>query len=303
MEAGERQLMTELLQTLLLGLLLGGVYALAASGLTLIFGVMRVINIAHGAFLIVGAFITYWLWDAFGIDPLVAVVITTPIVFALGWITYKVVVSPIRTAPMASTVLLTFGLALVLEGAMGEIWGNNSTAIRPSYADESFTIGGIFLPKAQAYGGLIAVVVLVLLWTILTKTWLGRAIRAAATNPASAELVGIKVGSVAAVVFALGIAAAGAGGAITGVLYPFTPGSHYQWIARLLAIVVLGGLGSLNGAVLGALMFGVAETLTSAYWSPSWATAVPYAIVFAVLLIRPQGLLGTRLREDSVATV
>jgi branched-chain amino acid transport system permease protein len=303
MEAGERRLMTELLQTLLLGLLLGGVYALAASGLTLIFGVMRVINIAHGSFLMVGAFVTYWLWDAFGIDPLVAVVITTPIVFALGWITYKVVVSPIRTAPMASTVLLTFGLALVLEGAMGEIWGNNSTAIRPSYADESFTIGAIFLPKAQVYGGLIAVVVLVLLWTVLTKTWLGRAIRAAATNPSSAELVGIKVGAVAAVVFALGIAAAGAGGAITGVLYPFTPGSHYQWIARLLAIVVLGGLGSLNGAVLGALMFGVAETLTSAYWSPSWATAVPYAIVFAVLLIRPQGLLGTRLREDSVATV
>lgn len=295
--------MTELFQTLLLGVLLGGVYALAASGLTLIFGVMKVINIAHGAFLIVGAFVTYTLWDAFGIDPLLAVVITTPLVFVLGWLTYKVVVSPIRTAPMASTVLLTFGLALVLEGAMGEIWGNNSTAIRPSYADESFTFGTIFLPKAQVFGGLIAVVVLVLLWLVLTRTWLGRAIRAAATNPASAELVGIKVGAVAALVFGLGIAAAGAGGAITGVLYPFTPGSHYQWIARLLAIVVLGGLGSLNGAVLGALMFGVAETLTSAYWSPSWATAVPYAIVFAVLLIRPQGLLGTRLREDSVATV
>jgi len=152
------------------------------------------------------------------------------------------------------------------------------------------------------YGGLIAVVVLVVLWLVLTKTWLGRAIRAAATNPASAELVGIKVASVAALVFGLGIAAAGAGGAITGVLYPFVPGSHYQWIARLLAIVVLGGLGSLNGAVLGALMFGLAETLTSAYWSPAWATAVPYAIVFAVLLIRPQGLLGTRLREDAVAT-
>jgi branched-chain amino acid transport system permease protein len=294
--------MTELLQTLLLGLLLGGVYALAASGLTLIFGVMRVINLAHGAFLIAGGFVTYTLWDAFGVDPLLAVVITTPIVFALGWLTYKVVVSPIRTAPMASTVLLTFGLALVIEGAMGVVWGNNSTAIRPSYADESYTVGGLFLPTAQVYGGLIAIGVLVVLWTVLTKTWLGRAIRAAATNPASAELVGIKVASVAAVVFALGIAAAGAGGAITGVLYPFTPGSHYQWIARLLAIVVLGGLGSLNGAVLGALMFGIAETMTSAYWSPSWATAVPYAIVFAVLLIRPQGLLGTRLREDAVST-
>ena len=294
--------MTELLQTLILGLLLGGVYALAASGLTLIFGVMRVINIAHGAFVMLGAFVTYWLWDSVGIDPLVAIVITTPIVFAVGWITYKVAVSPIRTAPMSSTVLLTFGLALVLEGAMGEIWGNNSTAIRPSYADESFTFDGLFLPKAQVYGGLIAVLVLVLLWLVLTRSWLGRAIRAAASNPGSAQLVGIRVAAVAALVFGIGIAAAGAAGAITGVLYPFVPGSHYQWIARLLAIVVLGGLGSLNGAVLGALMFGLAETLTAAYWSPSWATAVPYAIVFAVLLIRPQGLLGTRLREDAVAT-
>ncbi len=292
--------MTEFLQNLILGLLLGGVYALAAGGLTLIFGVMRVINIAHGAFLILAAFITYSLWDVMGIDPLLGVAITTPIVFVLGWITYKLFVAPIRTAPMASTVLLTFGLALVIEGAMGEIWGNNSTSIRPSYADESFTIGGIFLPKAQLYGGVLAIVVLAVLWLVLTRTWLGRAIRAAAVNPSSAELVGIRVGSVAALVFGIGIAAAGAGGAITGVLYPFVPGSHYQWIARLLAIVVLGGMGSLNGAMLGALIFGVAETMTSAYVSPSWATAVPYAIVFAVLLIRPQGLLGTRLREDAV---
>jgi branched-chain amino acid transport system permease protein len=292
--------MTELLQNLLLGLLLGGVYALAAGGLTLIFGVMRVINIAHGAFLILAAFITYTLWDSFGIDPLLGVLLTTPIVFVVGWVTYQLFVAPVRTAPMASTVLLTFGLALVLEGAMGEIWGNNSTSIRPSYADESFVIGGIFLPKAQLYGGVLAIVVLILLWLVLTRTWLGRAIRAAAVNPSSAELVGIKVSAVAALVFALGISAAGAGGAITGVLYPFVPGSHYQWIARLLAIVVLGGMGSLNGAMLGALIFGIAETMTSAYVSPSWATAVPYAIVFAVLLVRPQGLLGTKLREDTV---
>ena len=237
---------------------------------------MRVINIAHGAFLVLASFITYTLWDVVGIDPLLAILITTPVVFALGWVTYKVVVSPIRTAPMASTVLLTFGLALVLEGAMGEIWGNNSTAIRPAYADESFTVGGLFLPKAQVYGGLVAVVVLVVLWVVLTQTWLGRAIRAAAVNSTGAELVGIKVSSVAALVFALGIGAAGAGGAIIGVLYPFVPGSHYLWIARLLAIVVLGGMGSLNGAVLGAVLFGLAETLTAAYISPSWATAVPY---------------------------
>lgn len=293
--------MTQLIQNLILGLLLGGVYALVAGGLTLIFGVMRVINIAHGAFLILAAFITYSLWSAFGIDPLLSIVITTPVIFLIGWLTYKAVVAPIRTAPMSSTVLLTFGLALVLEAVMGMVWGNNSTAIRPSYANESFTFAGLYMPKAQVYGGLVAVLVLVALGFMLSKTWLGRAIRAAAVNPASAELVGIKVAAVAALVFALGIAAAGAGGAIVGVLYPFVPGAHYQWIARLLAIVVLGGMGSLNGAILGAVIFGVAETLTSAYISPSWATAVPYAIVFAVLLIRPQGLLGSRLREDAVA--
>ncbi len=105
----------------------------------------------------------------------------------------------------------------------------------------------------------------------------------------------------AALVFAIGIATAGAGGAIVGVLYPFLPAAHYQWIARLLAIVVLGGMGSLGGAVLAALVFGIAETLTQAYISPAWATAVPYAIVFAVLLVRPQGLLGSKLREDAVA--
>ncbi|WP_405728896.1 branched-chain amino acid ABC transporter permease [Streptomyces sp. NBC_00028] len=294
--------MTQLLQTIVLGLLLGGVYALAASGLSLIFGVMRVVNIAHGAFLVLSAFLTYWLWDAFGVDPLLGIVLATPMMFALGWLTYRLVISPVRSAPVASTVLLSFGIALVLEGVMGQIWGNNSSAIRPSYADESFAMGRIFFPKAQVYGGLIAVIVLVLLWAVLTRTWLGRAIRAAATNPSSAELVGVRVASVAALVFGIGIAAAGAAGSITGVLYPFIPGSHYQWIARLLAIVVFGGMGSINGAVLGGLLFGVAETMASAYWSPAWSTAVPYAIVFAVLVIRPQGLLGTRLREDAVAT-
>lgn len=292
--------MTQLVQNLILGLLLGGVYALVAAGLTLIFGVMRVINIAHGALLILAAFLAYSLWDGLGIDPLLAILITSPAIGALGWVTYQLTVAPIRTAPMASTVLLTFGLALVLEAAMGTIWGNNSTAIRPAYVDESFRFAGLFLPKAQVYGGVVAVVVLVTLVLVLARTWLGRAIRAAAVNPSGAELVGVRVPSVAALVFALGVAAAGAGGAIVGVLYPFVPGSHYQWIARLLAIVVLGGMGSINGAVLGAVMFGVAETLTAA-WSPQWATAVPYAIVFVVLLVRPQGLLGSRLREDAVA--
>ena len=136
------------------------------------------------------------------------------------------------------------------------------------------------------------------LYAILTRTWLGRAIRASAVNPQGAALVGVNVSGVAALTFAVGVAAAGAGGSIVSVLYPFLPGSHYEWIARLLSIVVLGGLGSLPGAAIGALLLGVAEAMTVTYIAPSWATAVPYVVIFVVLLVRPQGLLGSRLRED-----
>jgi branched-chain amino acid transport system permease protein len=289
---------TQFFQTLILGCLIGGVYALLASGLTLIFGVMRVINIAHGAFLILAAFVTYSIWTSASIDPLLAILITTPAMFAFGWVIYVVAVRRIRGAHMSSSVLLTFALALVLEGLMGFIWGNTSHSVRPAYFNESFTIGELFLPKAQVFGFAVAVLALAVMFLILTRTWLGRAIRASAVNPQGAALVGVNVGGVAALTFAVGVAAAGAGGSIAAVLYPFLPGSHYQWIARLLSIVVLGGLGSLPGAAIGALLLGIAEAMTVTYISPSWATAVPYVVIFIVLLVRPQGLLGSRLRED-----
>ena len=290
--------MTQFAQTIILGLLIGGVYALLASGLTLIFGVMRVINIAHGSFLILAAFLTYSIWTSIDLDPLLTILITTPAMFAFGWVLYLVAVRRIRGAHMSSSVLLTFAIALVLEGLMGFIWGNTSHSVRPTYFNESFTIGELFLPKAQVYGFAVAAIVLGSLFLILNRTWLGRAIRASAVNPQGAALVGVNVSGVAALTFAVGVAAAGAGGSIVSVLYPFLPGSHYQWIARLLSIVVLGGLGSIQGATIGALILGVAEAATVTYISPSWATAVPYVVIFVVLLVRPQGLMGSRLRED-----
>jgi branched-chain amino acid transport system permease protein len=293
--------MTELAQAIILGLLLGGVYALMASGLTLIFGVMSVINVAHGAFLVLGAFLTYSVWTATGLDPLVAIVLTGPAMFVFGWLLYGGAIKRIREAPAASSVLLTFSLALVLEGLMGILWGNTSHAIRPPYFNESFHSGELFFPKAQVYGCLVAIGVLVALWMFLTRTWTGRAIRASAVNPQGARLVGVNVASVATMTFAIGVATTGAGGSIVGVLYPFLPGSHYLWISRLLGIIVLGGMGSLPGAIVGALLIGVGESLTSTYISPQWTTAVPYVVIFLVLLGRPQGLLGARLREDVAA--
>lgn len=293
--------MTAVLQALILGLLLGGIYALSAAGLAMIFGVMRVINMAHGAFLVLSSFITYYLWSGFGLDPLWAIIFITPVMFGLGYVLYFTLIAPVRKAPVATTVLLTFGVALVIEGFIGLVWGNNSTAIRPSYADESFRFAGLFFPKTYVFGGLIGLGMLAALGALLNNTWTGRAIRAAANNPDGAELVGIRATKVAATVFALGVAATGAGGAIVGVMYPFVPGSHYQWIARLLAIIILGGMGSISGAVLAAFIFGVVETVTGDLASPSWATAAPYMIMFLVLLVRPQGLLGQRRRNDAAA--
>ena len=292
--------MAQLTQALVLGLLIGGVYALMASGLTLIFGVMRIINIAQGAFLIVVATFTWWLWRETGIDPILASVITTPLMFGLGWLLYKLVVSRIRGQSPSMSVLLTFGIALVIEGVLNVVAGNKFKSATPSYFEESFTLGSIQLPKTQVFGFLAAVVVLAGLYLVLTRTWTGRAIRATAQNPSAAALVGVSAAGTAALAFALGSASAGVGGSILSVLYPFFPASHYDWISRLLGIVVLGGMGSLPGALVGALILGLAETLTATYGSLRWSTLVFYLVIMVVLLARPQGLFGARLREDGV---
>lgn len=291
--------MTQLAQALVLGLLIGGVYALMASGLTLIFGVMRIINIAQGAFLILVAMFTWWLWTHTGIDPILASVVTTPLMFGFGWIVYRVIISRIRDSGPSMSVLLTFGFALVVEGVLNLVAGNKFKSVTPSYFEESFRIGPLSLPKTQVYGFAAAVVVLVALYVVLSRTWTGRAIRATSQNPSGAALVGVGAAGTAALAFALGSATTGVGGSILSVLYPFFPASHYDWISRLLGIVVLGGLGSLPGAMVGALVLGLAETMTATYWSLQWSSLVFYLVILVVLLFRPQGVFGARLREDA----
>jgi branched-chain amino acid transport system permease protein len=288
----------KLIQTVILGLLIGGVYALMASGLTLIFGVMRIINVAHGAFLVLSALVTWELWKTTGIDPLVAVVITTPLMFALGYLVYKLLLERLQRSPPSMTVLLTFGLALVIEGVMGVVTRNVFRSVTPSYFSASFDVGPFFLPKPQVYGCLAAIAVMGLLYFALAHTWAGRAIRASSQNVSAAQLVGVSASGVAALTFAVGAATTGVGGSILAVLFAFFPASHYLWISRLLGIVVLCGMGSLPGAVLGALVLGIAETMTATYVSLRWATVVFYLVIMLVLLLRPQGLFGTVLRED-----
>jgi branched-chain amino acid transport system permease protein len=291
----------QLTQTLILGLLTGGVYALMASGLTLIFGVMGIINVAHGAFLVLSALLTWELWRTTGVDPLVASLATTPLMFAFGYAIYKLLLERLRDSPPSMTVLLTFGLALVIEGVMGIVTRNIFRSATPSYFNSSYNLGPFFLPKPQVYGFVAAFAVMGLLYLGLTRTWTGRAIRAASQNVSAAQLIGVSVPAVAALTFAVGAATTGVGGSILAVLFAFFPASHYLWISRLLGIIVLGGMGSLPGAIVGALMLGVAEATTATYVSLRWATVVFYVVIMFVLLVRPQGIFGTVLRQDVAA--
>ena len=293
--------MDQLLQAIVLGLLIGGVYALMASGLTLVFGVMHIINVAHGATLVGVAMLAWWLWSTTGLDPLLLGVPMVPVMFGVGWLLYKGVVSRISTESVSMSVLLTFGIALTIEGLLNVFAGNKFRSATPSYFDESFRVAGLVLPKAQVYGAALAVLTLGVLYVVLTKTWTGRAIRATSQNAAGAALVGISAAGTSALTFAIGTATTGVGGSFLSVLYPFFPASHYDWISRLLGIIVLGGMGSLPGAFVGALLLGLAETLTATYGSLQWATVIFYVAILVVLLFRPEGLFGEKLREDVAA--
>jgi branched-chain amino acid transport system permease protein len=299
--------MSQLIQAVVLGLLIGGRLRLDGLRAGADLRVMHIINIAQGAFLILVAMFTWWLWQQTGVDPILASVVTTPLMFGFGWVLYRYVITRLSRSDQSGSiqsgsmsVLLTFGLALVVEGVLNVVAGNKFRSATPSYFEQSFRIGSISLPKAQVYGFLAAVAVLALLFVVLTYTWTGRAIRATAQNPSGAALVGVGAPATAALAFALGTATTGVGGSILSVLYPFFPASHYDWISRLLGIVVLGGMGSLPGAMVGALVLGLAETLTATYGSLRWSTLVFYLVIMLVLLFRPQGLFGERLREDAV---
>jgi branched-chain amino acid transport system permease protein len=285
-------------QSVVFGLLVGGVYALASSGLTLIFGVMRIVNLAHGGLMVGAAFLTYSLWSATGLDPFLAIPLVCAALFAVGCLLYQGVMRYAGRGGEASIILATLALAMILEGVLALIWGAEPHNVTPSYVNSAIRLGPVVFPTVQTIGFLIACVLLGALYLLLNRTWLGRGVRAAAANPTGATLTGIRVDRVNVATYAIGVALTGAAGAIVAVLAPFTPDSGDRWIGIGLAIVVLGGMGSVPGAVIGALLIGLAETFTSVYIAVEWTTAVPFLVIFVVLLFRPQGIMGVRLRED-----
>jgi branched-chain amino acid transport system permease protein len=290
--------MAVFIQTLVFGLLIGGVYALMSNGLTLVFGVMKIVNMAQGAFLILSAYLSFTLWKDAGIDPLLGAFIAAPIMALVGVVIYKTIIERAQRIDHGLAIVATFGIALIVEGVIALIWGPNSAGTTPSYFNQAFHLGSISVPKAQLYACVLAIVITVGLQILIKRTWLGYAITAASENPEGARLVGVDPTRVGTRIFALSVATTAFGGAALSFLYQFVPDSQDDWIGLTLSVVILGGLGSVPGAVVGGLLLGLAEAFTSTYVSVQWSAAVPLVMILLVLTIRPQGVFAPRTRED-----
>lgn len=286
--------MKAIAQSVVYGILMGGVYAVMASGLSLIFGVTKVTQIAHTALIIVGCYLSFWLAGSLGVDPFLSILITAPALFALGVLIYKLVVAHLSKGPPIAILLALFGVVLIVENLVGILWSTDYRAIYSIYQGRAISLGNFTasLPRLMAFG--VAVVAMGLLFCFLRYTEIGRAIRATSQDRETAQVLGVDIEKVFLIVFGISTALAGVGGSLMGIIYSFYPALHWQWLGVVFSVVVLGGLGSIQGAVLAAVIIGIAESLTSSFIGIQWSPAVAFTVLLTTLMVRPQGLLGAR---------
>ena len=288
--------MDQIIQVAVLGIGLGGVFALMGSGLSLVFGVMRIVNLAHPSLIIGGAYIAYWGFKLYGIDPLIMLPVCAVILAVTGILFYKVFFE--RDAKSATysemTVLLTFAIAMIVEGALGAAFSNTQRVTSPVYATDAFFIGDVFIPKGQLYAGIVSIVIIGLLAAFLKYSRLGYAIRATTQNREAAALLGVNVNMVGLMSFAIGIGLAGAAGALTSFVFSFFPAKHWEWVAILMSLVVMGGMGSILGTVIAAFSLSIVAAFVGAWIGSTWSTMTFFLALFLVLLFRPQGLFGEK---------
>jgi branched-chain amino acid transport system permease protein len=275
------------------GVLTGSVYALMATGLTLIFGVMDIINVAQGIFVILGAYLSYALSVHWGIDSFVGLVITIPTLFLVGIVVERAFIGRLKgPEKTAMSILVTYAISLVIEGSLNMIFSVNYVQISASYVNKTFRIFGVYFAYIYVYGFIMAAILLVALYVMLYRTRFGASIRASLADQTAAALVGIDVKRVSTICFGIGIAVTAAGGMVFGATNAFNASTSYDLISRLLVIIVLGGMGSLGGALLAGILMVTLEDIVGVVWSPVWSIIAFYIVLVIVLSIRPQGLFG-----------
>jgi branched-chain amino acid transport system permease protein len=284
------------IQNLVFGLFVGALYGIAAVGLSLVFGVQKVLNVAHGSLIMLGGYASFWIFTWYGIDPFISIVLTVPMLFAFGLALYlglfRFVTRLGEEERIKNSLLISFGLTLVLENVAIRLWTADERAVTTSYAGDGLTIEGIAFPYTRVASLIVAAVGVFLLHTFLTRTFAGKAIRATSEDWEAASLMGINVQRTYMVAFALGTAMAGIAGALVSVSYLVAPGIGLAWTLKALVVVVLAGMGSILGAFAAGILLGLVEALSIYVVGASYREVVGLLLFVLVLLLRPQGLFG-----------
>lgn len=284
--------LTDLAVPITMGVMLGGLYALVALGLSIVFGVMRLINVAHGDLVLLASYLAFSIMTYLGLDPILSLVIGIPVLFFIGFFMQKYLLNRAFTISMEAPLIIAFGISIVLQNVFQIVWTPLSRGLTTSYTLKSFVMGDLYLPLVYLLDFFVGIIVMIFLHQFLHRTYLGKAITAASQDRGAAQLMGINTKQVYAFAFGIAMVFAAIAGVFLGLTFPFTPQSGVSFLIIAFGVVVLGGLGSITGTFIGGLVMGLAQTLGGYFLGTSAQMLIAYLIVIILLATRPQGLFG-----------
>ena len=283
----------ELSQIAINALLLSGILALVALGFSLVWGIMNIVNLSHGAFIVVGAYITFWLHASFGVDPFLSIPVSMVLLFALGYLIQRSLINQVIRAPLLATFLLTFGLEILIVNLLNYFFKADTRSVQTSYSGAGFVLGPVRVPYTRLGALVISLLLVLALGAFLNRSRLGRAIQATGMDVDAARLTGVKVKTIYALTYAIGAALAGAAGSLLSTLVSFDPNLGGAYTERAFVICVLGGLGNVVNVIIGALVYAFVEVFVGSRL-PAFSQAITFAILVLVLIVRPTGIAGKK---------
>ena len=281
-----------LLAGVISGLLLGGLYAIAALGLSLVFGVMRLVNIVHGEFLVLAAYLNFSIASALGLDPLLAVLLIAPVMFLIGYVIQRWVLNPLMHRGGEPPLLAAFGLSIIAQNVMLLIWGADARTLTTSYSNLGVSLFGVRVPLMYLIAFVLAIILIAAVQLFISHSYLGKAIRAATQDPSTAQVMGINPRTIYTFTYGIGAAIATLGGTLIGLIFSFTPTSGLTWLLKGFVVVVMGGMGSIVGILAAGGILGIAEGIGGAIAGTGYRDMIGFLIFLIVLVFWPRGLFG-----------
>ncbi len=284
--------LSDLATPLTMGILYGGLYVVIALGLSLVFGVMNVINVAHGDFVTLGGYVAFVAVTSLGLDPILWLIAGIPLFFIMGIVVQRFLLYRAFKMSIDAALIIAFGISLIIQNASQLVWTPLSRSLMTPYSFKSFQIGEVYIPLVYLLDFIAAVIVMLVVHQFLKRTYLGQAITAASQDRQTAELMGINPAVVYQYAFGIAMALAAIAGVFLGLTFPFNPTSGVRFLIIAFGVIILGGLGSMVGTFIGGMFFGLSQALGGYFWGPTGQLLVPFLMVLIVLTIRPQGLFG-----------